>query len=72
MSQKIVGYRMVYGNNVNELHFAVEKLIKEGWEPQGGVSMDFEGLTPDRYSSGRYELEHKNYIQAMIKRENIC
>lgn len=55
-------YCVVRHEETGKLVEAVNKLIKEGWEPQGGIAIKAWNLDA-RY--GKYEA----YYQAMIKRK---
>ena len=48
-------YKIVEGSWVHDLEKKVERLIKEGWVPKGGVA-----ITKDEYDSD-------TFYQAMIK-----
>ena len=54
-------YCVVRHEETGKLVEAVNKLIKEGWEPQGGIAIKAWNL------DSRYQIE--TYYQAMIKRK---
>jgi hypothetical protein len=37
-------YRLVQANTVNEMEWAVRKMIRRGWRPLGGVSVALPGF----------------------------
>ena len=53
--KKIIAYKMVKFSNAQELEETVNKLIQEGWQPQGGASIANEIM---------------DHCQAMVKYEN--
>ncbi len=52
-------YKVVAKKYVSELENAINELIKEGWEPQGGIAYS-------KYPINSTKYEYK-YLQAMIK-----
>ena len=60
-------YIILEKDNVDELSFAVQQQINEGWEPVGGVSVSSRSATKVSNSHGGYSYEERTmtYVQAM-------
>ena len=49
-SQKVKHYKVLKAANFSEFEFNTKKLLKEGWQPQGGVAVAFDKFGTSKYS----------------------
>ena len=54
--KKVIRYEIVYGNSEQAFIEQINRMIKEGWQPIGGVSVNFQART-----------EQPVYHQAMVE-----
>lgn len=66
MDKKILEYVIVVGRTVLEIHDEVNKRIKEGFQPLGGVAI---GKLSLEDNSGHLSENHANLYQAMVRYE---
>jgi hypothetical protein len=58
---KIIEYKIVRSNDVEDIDFLVENALADGWQPLGGVSVSL---------SESDEYRYIEYAQAMVKYES--
>ena len=62
----ITQYYIVYADHMDDLEEIVNKKLKEGWEPQGGIAVAVTKapVTPESKDNRWY-----TYLQAVVKRD---
>jgi hypothetical protein len=62
-----MSYLILRERHLDSLRNEVYKLLKDGWTPQGGITIDNLGLEPNVDGAGGYHYVSRRYLQVMVK-----